>query len=788
MSRAQIFSFLITCFLIVQSQGELRAQQKFTISGYIKEAGTGESLIGAVIGVKGTTNGTASNDYGFYSLTLSQGDYTLDISFLGFQSIDTLIHLTEDVRLNLDMKTAVKDLQEVTVEASDTKDENVQSSQMGKFDLSMEKIKTLPVVFGEQDILKTIQLLPGVQGGNEGMSGFYVRGGGPDQNLILLDEATVYNSSHLFGFFSVFNSDAILNTTLYKEGMPAEYGGRISSVLDVSMKDGNNQSFHGSGGIGLIASRLTLEGPIVKNKSSFIVSGRRTYFDVIAKPFINNSDAAGSGYYFYDLNAKVNYRFSDKDHLYLSGYFGRDVFTFSNYYWNLQIPWGNATATLRYNHLFSNKLFMNASAIYQDYKFQFDAHQDYWEFRLFSGIRDFNTKVDFDYFPQVRHRVSFGVNYIYHIFQPSSLSGHSGDTEFNPEGIQKKYAHEGAIYIQDQYDLTEKFQVNLGLRFSVFEAVGPYKNVIYGFSGFPVDSVVYAPGEHIKTYTGTEPRILLRYSLNSKSSVKASFTINSQFIHLVSNNGTTLPTDIWVPSSLLVKPQVGDQYSFGYFRNFKENTFETSVEVYYKKLFNQIEYKEGYTPSPNEDLEQSFVFGTGDSYGIELFINKKYGDLTGWIGYTLSYTNRYFPDLNDGNGFPYRFDRRHNLSVVASYRLSEKWSIGATFVYSTGIAYTLDESKYFIEGNIVTQYGAINSYRLPAYNRLDLSATYEGKKNKKFQSGWSFSVYNVYNRQNPYFIFNEYSGNFLQDPVITIQAKQVTLFPIIPAITWNFKF
>lgn len=781
--------FLLSIIFVCLFSNAVFAQEKVTVSGFVKEEGSGESMIGTTIGVRGTATGSSSNDYGFYSLSLPPGTYTLVFSYLGYREIDTTISLTKDFRLNINMKTAVSEIQEITVEADDTKDENVKSSQMGKFDLSMEKIKTLPILFGEQDILKTIQLLPGIQGGGEGSSGFYVRGGGPDQNLILLDEATVYNASHLFGFFSVFNSDAIHNTTLYKEGMPAEYGGRISSVLDLSMKDGNNQSFHGSGGIGIIASRLTLEGPLVKGKSSFIVSGRRTYIDVLTKPFIKNSDFAGSAYYFYDLNAKANYKFSDKDRLYLSGYFGRDVFSFSSNDINLQIPWGNATATLRWNHLFSNKLFMNASAIYQDYQFELTANQNLFEFSLFSGIRDFNTKVDFDFFPNVRHQVKFGINYIYHIFQPSSVSGKSGDVEFNPEGIQQLYAHEGAAYIQDQFDLTEKIQLSGGLRISVFEQVGPYKKIIYnGFTGFPEDSIIYKNGEHIKTYGGIEPRLMSRFTLSKSSSLKAAFTINSQYIHLVTNNGTTLPTDIWVPSSSLVKPQIGYQYSLGYFKNFKENTFETSVEIYYKSLKNQIEYKEGYTPTPNENLEESFVFGEGSSYGIELFVNKKYGNFTGWVGYTLAFTDRVFPDLNNGEAFPYRYDRRHNVSVVGSYRLNDHWTFSATFVFQTGIAFTLPNSKYFIEGNILTYYNGVNATRLPDYNRMDIAATYEGRKDRKFQSGWSFSVYNVYNRANPYFIYTVYDGNFLQDPEITIQAKQVSLFPIIPSITWNFKF
>ncbi|MEO5674372.1 MAG: TonB-dependent receptor, partial [Chitinophagales bacterium] len=757
--------------------------------GYIKDVSTGENLIAATVGVKGTSMGTTANDYGFYSITLPQGDYIISVTYLGYVPLDTIISLSADLRLNLALKSAAQLLREVVISSTDTKDANVKSSEMGKFDLPMERIKNLPVIFGEQDILKIIQLLPGVQSGGEGSTGFYVRGGGADQNLILLDEATVYNSSHLFGFFSVFNSDAILNATLYKEGMPAQFGGRVSSVLDINMKEGNNQTLHVSGGIGLIASRLTIEGPIKKNKCSFIISGRRTYIDVVTKPFIKKtSPTNGSGYYFYDMNAKINYKFSDKDHLYLSGYFGRDVFTFKNNDIKISIPWGNATTTLRWNHLFNNKLFMNASAIYNSYNFALNFSQQFFEVQIQSGVQDVNAKMDFDYSPSVKHHIRYGLNYTYHIFQPQSISGSSDTVLFNSP-VVKKYAQEAALYVQDQWDVTGRIQLSGGLRFSVFDAVGPATRFIYdSFSGKIIDSVKYKPGASIKAYSGLEPRLLLRYSINEVSSVKTSFTINNQYVHLVSQNGTTLPTDIWVPSSFVVKPQIADQYSIGYFRNFKENEFETSVEIYYKNLFNQIEYKEGYTPQPNEDLEQSFVFGSGNSYGIELYVNKKYGRLNGWIGYTLSYTNRKFPALNAGITFPYRYDRRHNLSVVAMYQLTEKWSLGAEFVYNTGIAYTLPVSKYFIEGNLITEYGAINSYRLAPYNRLDISATHSGNKKKKLQSSWNFSIYNVYNRKNVFFIYNSYDGIFLQDPQVMIQAKQVSLFPIIPSVTWNFSF
>ncbi len=779
------FSTILSLLLISFS---LSAQVKYTISGYVKDSLTGENLISAAVQIKGSSLGAYTNSYGFFSLTATQGNYELTVSYIGYRAVTKQISLNNDLRMNVNLAPAVKEIKGIVVEA-EREDKNISSSEMGKVELPMEKIKALPVIMGEVDILKTIQLLPGVQGGAEGTSGFYVRGGGPDQNLIMLDEAVVYNSAHLFGFFSIFNSDAILNTTLYKSGMPAEYGGRISSVLDISMKEGNNKAYHASGGIGLIASRLTVEGPIKKDKSSFIVSGRRTYIDVLTQPYINTTKYKGTGYYFYDLNAKANYRFSDKDQLFLSGYFGRDVFSFKSNNISIGIPWGNATTTLRWNHLFNSKLFMNADAIYNNYDFEITGEQDNFKVTMFSGIRDANAKVDFNYYASVQHEIKFGANYIYHVFLPSSVSGKSGEVEFNPEGIKRKYAHEGAVYAQDKITLGESVEMNVGLRFALFEQVGPYRKLIYGnFSGYPTDSVIYSKGQPIKTYSGLEPRILFRYSINRKSSVKASFNYNNQFIHLVSNNGTTLPTDIWVPSSLKVKPQTGVQYSLGYFRNFKNNMFETSLEIYYKQMNNQIEYKQGYTPRPNEDLEESFVFGKGDSKGIELYINKQSGKFTGWVGYTLSYTNRKFPDLNDGKSFPYRYDRRHNVSFVTTYQLNERWSFSGVFVYQTGIAYTLPVGKYFIEGNVITEYGAINAYRLKAYSRLDLSANYEGKKRKKIQDGWSFSVYNAYNRKNPFFIYNDVIGSFLNEPQVSVQAKQVTMFPIIPSVTWNFKF
>jgi outer membrane receptor protein involved in Fe transport len=663
---------------------------------------------------------------------------------------------------------------------------------MGKFTLPIEQIKSIPAFLGEVDLLKTIQLLPGIRNAGEGSAGLYVRGGGPDQNLILLDDAPVYNTGHLFGFFSIFNADAIKNVSLIKGGMPAQYGGRLSSVLDIAMKEGNNQKFQVDGGIGLIASRLSVQGPIKKNKASFIVSARRTYIDGIAKPFVKStSQFYGSGYYFYDLNAKANYKFSEKDRLYLSGYFGRDVFDFVNGKQSLKvnIPWGNATGTLRWNHIYNKKLFGNTTAVYNDYNFAFKAAQNNFEIKLASGIRDVSIKQDFDLYPFTGHKIKFGGIYTYHKFTPSVISGKQDSTVFNPNNAQSKFANEAAIYVQDDWEINDKLKINAGLRYSVFQQIGPYKIYKTDDNGNRLDSTVYKKGQGVKTYGGIEPRLTLRYALDDETSIKASVTRNLQYIHLVSNSGTTLPTDIWVPSTYKVKPQISFLYAAGLFKNFKDNMYETSLELYYKQMQNQIEYQEGYTPNTLEDTENFFAFGKGWSYGSELFVNKTKGKLTGWVGYTLSWTWRKFAALNFGEKYAAKYDRRNDLSIVAMYEVNKKWKLSAAFVYGSGNATTLPQ-RFYIVGNVLTQeYSRINEYRLPAYHRLDLSAILTPKKNekRKWKSEWVFSIYNAYSRQNPYFIYFDQSGS-PYNGTLAIQAKQVSLFPIIPAITWNFKF
>ncbi|MBT5402462.1 MAG: TonB-dependent receptor [Crocinitomicaceae bacterium] len=785
------------------------AQNKYTLSGYVKDAKTGELLIGAEVYIKELMKGQSTNNYGFYSITVPEGKYTLVSQYFGFDDFNQSIQLNRDQRINIELGFYLDTLGEVVVE-SERKDQNTTGTQMGTIELDMTKIKTLPAFMGEVDILKTIQLLPGVQSGGEGNTGFYVRGGGPDQNLILLDEATVYNASHLFGFFSVFNADAIKKVNLIKGGMPANYGGRLSSVLDITMNDGNYKEYHANGGIGVIASRLTVEGPIKKDTASFIVSGRRTYIDVLTKPFVNDSaSAAGSGYYFYDLTAKANWRISDKDRLFLSGYFGRDVFTFNNdnLGLNFRVPWGNATASLRWNHLFNDRLFLNTTAIFSDYKFAFEAEQSQFKFKLSSGIRDYNLKTDFTWFAGSNHKVKFGVNYIYHTFTPSSFSGSSGDQEFGTEEITRIKANEGAIYILDEFEIGERIKINAGARLSAFQHIGPFTRYYKNETSQLTDSTrTWGKGESIIVYPGFEPRFSARYLFADQSSFKLGFTHNYQYVHLASISAISLPTDLWFPSSELVKPQIGTQYSIGYFKNFKENTFETSVELYYKKLRNLIEYKQNAQPEDNvaDNVDNQLTFGDGYSYGAEFFLKKKMGDWTGWIGYTWSRTMRQFDAIDQGNEFSAKYDRRHDLSVVLSYDISKRVNVGAAFVYASGNTITLPYSRYFdfTESALVTVWGPRNGDRMPAYHRADISCTIKGKHEKKYidaetgetkmkpkriKSNWNISVYNLYNRANPYFIYFDNEGD-LNSGTLDLGAYQVSLFPILPSVTWNFEF
>jgi hypothetical protein len=791
-------------FFILGFSLNLFSQEKFTLSGTITDGKNGETVVGAKIFIRSLSLGTVSNSYGFYSITVPKGKYDVKFSASAYDSLVKTIELNNNIKFDIELFSSQLELNEVGVNAR--KGENVSSTKIGQIELEMNKIKTLPAFMGEVDIVKIIQLLPGVSSASEGGQGFYVRGGGPDQNLILLDEAQVYNASHLFGFFSVFNTDAVKGANLIKGGMPANYGGRMSSVLEVTMNEGNYKKFKIKGGLGLISSRLTFEGPIKMDKGSFILSARRTYIDVLMKGLIpETSNFSGSGYYFHDFNFKANYKLGKNDKIFLSAYYGKDQFTFANNRddFSVKMPWGNAIAALRWNHIFSPKLFMNVTTTVTDYLFKFVSDQDIFKFELKSGIRDLGGKVDFSYFPNTRNKIKWGGEYVFHTFEPTSVSASQQDVVFDTGEAQKLKSHETAFYVLDEIDLNEYIRINAGLRYSMYHFVGPFTRFVNGATNGQDSTIRYNRNELIQFYNGLEPRISGRFLLKDNSSIKAGYSYNYQYVHLTSLSAVSLPTDIWFPTTDIAKPQKGWQTSIGYFKNFNDDKYETSVELYYKKMDNLIEYKDGALPQDNvnDNTDNLLVFGEGWSYGAEFFIKKTIGKLTGWVGYTWSKTDRYFPDLQ-AEIFPAKYDRRHDLTVVAGYKLNERWTFGASFIFATGNTLTLPTSWYVHDQDLLLNYGSRNSTRMSDYHRLDLSVTLYDKPTKKhtddktgeiiesikkMRSNWSFSIYNVYNRANPYFLYIDNDGSLLSGD-FKITVKQVTLFPIIPSITWNFEF
>jgi hypothetical protein len=768
--------FVLLLFQFIYSP--LLAQNKFTISGSVRDKKSGESMIGASIKIAELPNlGTATNAYGFYSITLKEGNYTLLVTNTGYQSFADTIVLTANFRKDVELLQGVN-LDEVTV-STRKKGLNLTVAQMGVEKLNLKEIQNIPVIFGEKDILKTIQLLPGIKSAGEGNSGFYVRGGGTDQNLILLDEAPVYNASHLLGFFSTFNSDAIKDIAIYKGGMPAQYGGRLSSVLDIKMNDGNNQEFKVSGGLGLISSRLNVEGPLEKGKSSFIVSGRRTYADAFLG-LSKDSALKNNTLYFYDLNAKINFKINDKNRLYLSGYFGQDVLGFGK---TFATSFGNATGTLRWNHLFSDKLFSNTSIIFSKYSYEISIRSNTDNFNITSKIQDVNFKQDFDWFLNDENKIRFGVNIIHHTTSPGTITV-EGNSNLRPSDIENRYALESAFYFSNEWKPSEKFNMDYGIRFSAFSLLGPAKLDTYDAAGNITSTTPYESGKFIKTYYNFEPRLALNYRMQETSSIKASYSRNIQNLHLVSNSATTSPTDLWLPSSLNIKPEIADQVSLGFYKNFKDNTFEFSTEVYYKWLQNQIDYKDGADLIANKNVESELLSGTGRAYGIEFYLKKKFGRLNGWIGYTLSRVEKQIAGINKGEYYAARQDRTHDISIVAIYKLNERWTLSGTWVYGTGNAVSFPSGKYNANGQTTFYYTERNGYRMPANHRMDVGATLEGKKGKKFQSSWTFSIYNLYGRENPFTI--EFK-DVKDDPTKT-EAVQTALFRWVPSVTWNFKF
>ncbi|WP_448104267.1 TonB-dependent receptor [Pedobacter panaciterrae] len=754
------------------------SQNKFMISGIVTDSGTGETLIGASVKLTGsTTIGAGTNAYGFYSLSATEGIYELSISFIGYKTVKQSITISRNVRQNF-VLSEDNQLNEVVISA-EKKNDNVSSPQMGLQRINIREINNVPVLLGERDVLKTLQLLPGIKSAGEGNSGFYVRGGSTDQNLILLDEAPVYNASHLLGFFSTFNSDAIKDVSVYKGGMPAQYGGRLASVLDIKMNDGNRKDYTAEGGIGLISSRLKVEGPIVKDKGSFMISARRTYLDAFLA-LSPDSSINGNTLYFYDVNAKANYQLNEKNTLYLSGYFGRDKLGISEAF---GFNWGNATFTLRWNHLYSDRLFSNTSLIYSNYNYVIQNFMEDNDFQVNSSIKDFNLKQDFEYSLSSSHSLKFGVNAIHHTIAPGKLTA-SESSSVNATTYENRKGLELAAYLSDEWAVNEKMNLAYGLRLSGFSLLGPGNFKTYDADGNTTSTTSYKAGEVVENYFNLEPRISASYQLTSSSSLKTAYTRNIQNIHLMSNSTSTSPTDLYIMNSNNVKPEIADQIAAGYFRNFSDNNYEFSAELYYKWMQNQIEYRSGTDLRGNGNVEADLLFGDGRAYGIELFLKKRFGKFNGWIGYTWSRTQRQFDAINDGKWFYAKQDRTHDLSLVGIYKAGSRWTFSSVFVYNTGNAVTYPSGKYQINGRTAFYYTEKNGYRTPAYHRLDISATLEGKPGRKLQSSWSFGIYNVYNRHNAFSI--DFKDN--PDDVSTTQVVRTTLFGIIPSVTWNFKF
>lgn len=776
--------FLLTVFFIPIL---LSAQQKNTISGYVSDGGNGEKLLGANIYIVETQEGTVTNEYGYYSLSLPEGSYTLQFSYLGFNTIQRRVDLSENIKLNIEMVSQAAELEEIVI-SSEAPNANVSNNEMSVNKLEITTIQKMPTLLGEVEILRSIQLLPGVTSVGEGATGFNVRGGSIDQNLVLLDEAPVYNSSHLFGFFSVFNPDAVKDVKLYKGGIPARYGGRLSSILDVRMKEGNQKRFAMNGGIGAIFSRLSIEAPIVQDKGSFIVAGRRSYIDVLAQPFLNE-DIEGSVLNFYDLTLKTNYDIDDKNTIFLSGYIGRDNFGFGD---DAGFNWGNATTTLRWNHLFSDKLFSNFTAYYSDYDYQINfGSESTNKFDWDASIKNYSVEPEFTLFLAPSNIIRFGAQGIVYEFEPANAVGVS-QGEVTDLTLPKKYALESGLFIENEIEFGSNISLNYGLRLSHFNYTG--EGSAYTFGNAPagerrpvIDEQNYDQWESIQTYSNLEPRASLKVQLDQQRSFKVSYNRMSQYIHLVSNTTAATPVDIWTPSTNNIRPQIADQVAIGYFQNFNDDRYELSVETYYKKMRHLVDYIDGADILINEFLAGDLLEGEGRAYGLELLLRKNQGKFNGWMSYTLARTERRVDGINSNEWYPSRFDQTHNLSVTAFYDLNKRWSFSGNFSLISGTPTTLPTTRFQQQGYIIPDnaFDTRNNVRIPTYHRLDLSATLRNKKNdqRRWQGEWVFSIYNVYSKRNPFSIYTR------QGEGATTEAVRLSVIGnFIPAASYNFKF
>ncbi|MEZ4796417.1 MAG: TonB-dependent receptor [Flavobacteriaceae bacterium] len=786
------YKIILILFLLPLS---VLSQEKFTLSGVVTDQSSNETLIGANIIIPSLQTGTTSNEYGFYSITLDKGTYEFQISYLGFKSIVQTINLDRNQTLNFKLEEDTQSLDEILI-VEDVEKLNIRKPQMSLNSLSINTIKQIPVVLGEVDLIKSITLLPGVTTAGEGASGFNVRGGAADQNLILLDEATIFNSSHLFGLFSVFNPDAIKDIKLYKGGIPAKYGGRVSSVLDIYQKEGNSNEFRMNGGIGLVSSRLLAEGPLKKEQGSFLFGGRSSYAHLFLPLFDIDNIA-----YFYDLNTKLSHKLNDNNNIYLSGYFGRDVFNISDSFEN---AYGNAVINFRWNHLFSDKLFSNLSLIYSDY--DYDLKLNFVEFDWTSGIRNFNIKYDLKHYISNNFKLQYGLNSIYYKFNPGKITPTTETSGINPFKLIDKYAFENAIYLDAEHQVTDKLALSYGLRFSSFLRLGQYELNVYDNNNpiifnselkiyekaDPIGTETYNRSDVIESFANIEPRVALAYQLNDRSSVKASYNKMTQYLHLLSNTSSPTPLDVWTPSGKYVKPQILHQYALGYFNTLQDNTYNLEVETFYKTIKNRIDYIDGADLIANNAIEQVILNGSARAYGLEVLFRKNEGDFQGWIAYTLSKSEQQTkgrkPDetgINNGLWYNTPYDKTHDISVTASYKLTDKWSFSSNFLFQTGLPATFPNGQYEYNGISIPTYEARNSSRIPNYHRLDISAKYIPKpnSNKKWTTEWVFGVYNAYNRNNASSI------SFREDRITGVnESFKQSIFGIIPSISYNFKF
>lgn len=790
MNKKYSFTLVFCLLLFYFTQAQTK---RHTLSGTITEASSSETLIGVNVLILSLQTGTITNEYGFYSITLTEGTYEVTYSSIGFENVTKTIELTQNIRMDISLSETSESLEEIVI-SQNIEQLNIRNPQMSVNTLTISTIKKMPAFLGETDVIKSMLLLPGVTSAGEGASGFNVRGGAADQNLILLDEATLYSSSHLFGFFSVFNPDAIKDLKLYKGGIPARYGGRISSVLDIYQKDGNRNEYKATGGIGLVSSRLLLEGPIVKERGSFLAGGRSSYAHLFLPLFDNDNIA-----YFYDLNTKLSYRLNDNNNLYLSGYFGRDVFEISDSFSN---TFGNTTLNLRWNHLFSDNLFSNLSAIYSDYYYGLTLN--FVEFDFDSGITNFNLKYDFKHYLSNKLQLNYGLNSIYYKFNPGELNPSTETSGINPLKLADKFAFENAAYLEAEMQLSEKLAINAGLRFSTFNRLRQNEFFLYENDnpilfnndlkiyqkGTPIDTISFSRGETIKSFANLEPRLSVAYQLNDRSSLKASYNRTTQYIHLISNTTSPTPFDVYAPSGKYIKPQLANQVAAGYFRNFDNYSLE--VETFYKEVQNRIDYVDDANLIANNAIEQVVLNSEARAYGLEVLFRKNTGKLQGWIAYTLSKSEQRTPGrtpkeigINNGEWYNSAWDKTHDISITGSYELSPKWTFGANFIFQTGQPFTFPNGQYVYNGITVPTFEARNSSRLQSFHHLDLSATLTPLKNKdrNWHGEWVFSIYNVYNKKNAA------SVSFRENTDIgRNEAVKLSLFGIIPAVTYNFKF